>query len=518
LLPNTAGRRYPSYIIVNETGNVAWFTSPASHQISRLNWNTNKLDDWNLVNLNLMPFDLVMVGSAIFFTGLNASYFYRLDAATNSLTVYQIPLSIAGVGAVPARPGRIATNGTSLYMTDWKYDKLYEVPLAALVKAYIYPLVSNGLSWDVDVDPDENMWVTQPLSCLINEQLAHSTAKNQSQLNEAPPLTISPVSQIANKTTISVDIEVTPVTPSVYTGPEDVIADPLYVWSVPTSVTAVTMVPPPARPWDIAASDDDYAWYTEPIYNHIDVVKPDTNETLLYSIPTARSWPVCIDVQPTKGSNPYHVWFTEYLGSKIGELFNATYTDVRVCPSLPAQYPPPSPGSIRWTPGVEIWIDAPSNGYNATHHDSGERGATNHLYASVKNVGLVGVTTVTVKFYWYSSTSSLSANYIPLPPSAPSSSSWSLIGTTTISLAAGDTKDVYVEWSIPANMPYKITIGVQVSVGGDSNLYDNIGYCNFTLTSPTGAPAITLVGVGVGFAAGFVVMGVIALVTRKGKR
>jgi hypothetical protein len=67
-------------------------------------------------------------------------------------------------------------------------------------------------------------------------------------------------------------------------------------------------------------------------------------------------------------------------------------------------------------------------------------------------------------------------------------------------------------------MPYKITIGVQVSVGGDSNLYDNIGYCNFTLTSPTGAPAITLVGVGVGFAAGFVVMGVIALVTRKGKR
>jgi streptogramin lyase len=518
ILPTTTGRRFPTTIIVNETGKVVWFTNPASYQISRLNWSSNRLDDWNLVNLNIRPLDLVMVGSTIWFTAMNFSYFCRLDVPSNSLTLYSIRLNIAGIAPVPARPGRIATNGTSLYMTDWKYDNLYEVRLAALGNALVYPLVSNGLSWDVDVDPDENMWVTQVNTSLINEQLAHSNAKSTPQIYDEPPLSMGPVSQIINKTTISVRIEVTPVTPSVYPGPEDVIADPLYVWSVPTSVTAVTMVPPPARPWDIAASDDDYAWYTEPIYNHIDVVKPDTNETLLYSIPTAASWPVCIDVQLAQGLNPYHVWFTEYLGSKIGELFNATYADVRVCPSLPAQYPPPSPGSIRWTPGVEIWIDAPSNGYDATHHDSGERGATNHLYASVKNTGLVGVTSVSVKFYWYNSTSDLSSNYIPLPPGTPSPSKWALIGTTTISLAAGETKDVSVDWYIPSNNPAKITVGVQVSVGGDSNLYDNVGYCNFTLTTPTGAPSITLVGVGVGFAAGFVVMGVIALVTRKGKR
>jgi hypothetical protein len=404
-------------------------------------------------------------------------------------------------------------------MTDWKYDNLYEVRLAALGNALAYPLVSDGLSWDVDVDPDENIWVTQVNSSLINEQLAHSTAKSTPEIYDEAPISIGPASQIIEKKTISIRIELTTVTPSSYPGPEDVIEDPLVLWSVPTSVTAVTYVPPQARPWDIAASDDDYAWYTEPIYNHIDVVKPDTNETLLYSIPTAASWPVCIDVQPAQGLNPYHVWFTEYLSSKIGELFNATYTDVRVCPSLPAQYPPPSPGSIRWTPGVEIWIDAPSNGYNATHHDSGERGATNRLYASVKNMGSSSVTSVSVKFYRYNSTSSLSANYIPLPPSAPSSSSWALIGTAPIaSLAAGETTEVYVEWNIPSNMPYKITIGVQVSVGGDVDLYDNIGYCNFTLTSPTGAPSITLVGVGIGFVAGFVVMGVITLATRKGKR
>jgi len=520
LLPNTQGKRCPCYIIVNETQKVVWFTNPTSWQISRLNWSTNKLDDWNLVNFaggSVMPLDLVMVNNVIWFTGLNDTRFFRLNPATNVITAYTFSISIPGA-QVAARPTKIATNRTSLYMTDWKYDRLYEVKLATLVNVLVYPLFSNGFSWDVDVDPDNNVWVTQPLSSLINEQLAHSTAKDTRPLTEQTPQSISPVQNTLGKSTLDVDIELTPVTPSAYAGPQNVTADPLVVWRVPTGVTAVTYVPPPARPWEIATSEDGYAWFTEPIHNHVGVVKPDTNETLLYSVPTAASWTVCIDIQPGQAPNAYHVWFTEYLSGKIGELFNATFTDIRVCPTLPADYPPPDPGSIRWTPGVEIWFDAPSNGYDAAHHDSGERGATNHLYARVKNMGSSSLTSISVNFYWYHNTSvSIASNYIPLPPTTPSSQRWTLIGTATIaSLAAGSSTDVYVPWSISSNMPTSITVGVQVSVGSDSNLYDNIGYCNFTLTS-TSPLTLTLGGIAVGFAAGFGVMLVIALILRKRK-
>nr|MDO8133686.1 hypothetical protein [Candidatus Njordarchaeum guaymaensis] len=518
LLPNTQGKRCPSYIIVNETRKVVWFTDPTSRQISRLNWSSNKLDDWNLANFagGVMPLDLVMVNSTVWFTGLNDTRFFKLDVITNLITPYTITIPVAGTPGVPARPTKIATNGTSLYITDWKFDNIYEVRVASPVSALSYNLTANGFSWDIDVDPDDNMWVTQPLSSRINDQLAHSTAKALYQVEPITYPAVPPVQSTAVKNTFDVDIEVTPVTPSAFPGPEKVFKDPLWVWRVPTGVSAVTYVPPAARPWEIAASSDGYAWFTEPIHNHIGVVQPDTNMTLLYEVPTETSWAVCIDIEPSAAAEPYHVWFTEYIGARIGELFNATFTDIRVCPSLPAHYPPPDPGSIRWTPGTEIWFDAPSNGYDAAHHDTGERGATNHLYARVKNMGSSTLTSISVKFYWYHNTSvSISSNYIPLPPSTPSTQRWTLIGTATIaSLPAGNSTDVYVEWNISSNMPSSTTVGVQVSVGGDSNLYDNVGYCNFTLTFPT-TPLFSLPSIVIGFAAGFVLMAAIALVTRK---
>jgi hypothetical protein len=148
-----------------------------------------------------------------------------------------------------------------------------------------------------------------------------------------------------------------------------------------------------------------------------------------------------------------------------------------------------------------------------------ERGATNHLYARVKNMGTNTATSISAKFYYYNGTlASIASNYIPLPPGTPSSK-WILIGTAPIaSLTAGSSADVYVDWSIPANLPtYINVVGVQVSVTGDTNLYDNVGYRNFTLIPATAPPMFTIAGIGVGFAAGFVLMAAVALVIQKRK-
>jgi hypothetical protein len=123
-------------------------------------------------------------------------------------------------------------------------------------------------------------------------------------------------------------MQITPVTPTSFSGPLNVTGDPFVVWSIQTGIAAVTMVPPPARPWDVAASADGYAWFTEPINNHIGVIQPGpapafTGKILLYTVPTSQSLPLSMDIQP---GNPYHVWFTEYRSGQIGELFNASYT------------------------------------------------------------------------------------------------------------------------------------------------------------------------------------------------
>jgi hypothetical protein len=322
MLPNTAGKRSPLYIIANETQKVVWFTNPTSHQISRLNWSNNQLVDWNVVNLTIMPLDLVMQSSnVIWFTGVNDTGFFKLTVNTNTVTVYKM-LSKTG-GILDVRPTRITINGTCLFLTDIVYDKLYEVPLPAVSNALNYPLTHPGFSWDVDVDSGNNAWVTQPLSSLIDEQLAHSVNKSYYPVTPYQVLPIPPYTRILNRSTLDVTIQIAPVTPSAFSGPLNVTGDPFVVWSIQTGVTAVTMVPPPARPWDVAASADGYAWFTEPINNHIGVIQPDTNTTLLYTVPTSQSLPLSMDIQP---GNPYHVWFTEYRSGQIGELFNASYT------------------------------------------------------------------------------------------------------------------------------------------------------------------------------------------------
>jgi streptogramin lyase len=321
VLPNTSGKRSPLYITANETQKVVWFTNPTSHQISRLNWSNNQLDDWNLANLNILPLDLVMQSSnVIWFTGMNDTRFFKLQVNTNTFTGY---LMIGATGGPVAKPTRITINGTCLFLTDIVYDKLYEVPLPAVSTALNYPLTHPGFSWDVDVDSGNNAWVTQPLSSLIDEQLAHSVNKSYYRVTPNSLGSLPPGPQTLTPHILNVSIQITPVTPNSFSGPLNVTGDPFVVWSIPKGVTAVGFVPPPARPWDVAASADGYAWFTEPLNNHIGVIQPNTNKTLLYTVPTSQSLPLSMDIQL---GNPYHVWFTEYRSGQIGELFNASYT------------------------------------------------------------------------------------------------------------------------------------------------------------------------------------------------
>ena len=60
VLPNTGLKRSPLYIKVNATQKVVWFTNPTSFTISSLNYVTGQLVDYSLVNLNVMPLDLVL--------------------------------------------------------------------------------------------------------------------------------------------------------------------------------------------------------------------------------------------------------------------------------------------------------------------------------------------------------------------------------------------------------------------------------------------------------------------------
>jgi hypothetical protein len=328
VLPGTPGaviKRSPAYIIVDESQKVVWFTNPTSRQISRFNWSTNQLDDWDLTNLNIFPLDLVMKASNdIWFTALNDTRFFELKA--NTVFSYVIlGMSPAG-GQIPvAKPTRITLNSTCLFLTDFLHDKLYELPFPVL-KALNFPLTHPGFSWDVDVDSANNVWVTQPLSSLIDEQLVHSVNKSYYRVNSTS-VSITPETQFLQRTPLNVTVQIAPVTPSAYSGPLNITGDPYKVWSIPTGLGAVvTMVPPPARPWDVATSADGYAWFTEPFYNHVGVVQPNANRTLLYAVPTGQSLPLSMDIQPGNPSNSYHVWFTEYRSGQIGELFNASYT------------------------------------------------------------------------------------------------------------------------------------------------------------------------------------------------
>ena len=468
-LPSVAARRNPTHIIVDEKHTCVWFTCTGSFQLIRLNWSNNQIREWDLSQYGMMPFDLVMEHPSgfIWFTVYNSTKFCRLNVTSNWITVFTFQVTGA-----PGMLAQLGTNGTHLYMTDSALDNLYEASMSGLPSGgvRVYPLPSGGGSWGVAPDGDNNVWVTQPCNELVLEQLAGSTPKEILPVDEIN-IHCPPGERYIPRQTLEIPITITPVTATEFTTPPNITSDPLAMWPVPTA---------PSRPLGIAVDRDGYAWFTEPDGDQIGVVGPAENKTWEYPIPTVNCLPSYITITPSE-----HVWFAEYATGKFGELFSESFKDVRVCPSLPPDYPPPPPGSIRWTvePGAEIWVDAPSNGYDPSHHDHPEQGATNHLYAKVKNLGSVTATNILVKFYYHNMSLGF-AQFIPLPPTAPSSLHWIYIGTAVIaSLAPMAETDVYVNWTIGANISIHQCIGVQVTCPGDINLYDNIAYRNFIVVT-----------------------------------
>ncbi len=471
--------RGPAHIIVDDAHTCVWFTDYVSMQISRLNWTTNLLTDWTILrNLNIHPWDLLMDPATghIWFTGLNSSKFCEMNPLNGFLIIYNLVVLGATGGPLPVGLAEMKPSGASFYMTDLRLDYLYRVqfnnPGAG---ASVYPLVAGGSSLALALDSKQDVWVTQPTNDLVNEQLAGSNYKKTGSITSIQR-TLVDDKNIVDPKSIGIQIQLTPVRPKEYSTPPQVIGDPLNVWNVPSS---------PSGPWGIDIDTNDSAWYAEYTGNQIGLILPPSNKTLEFTVPTTNSHPLYLTV-PRTSMPPFpatHVWFTEFTGGKVGELFTGTYVDVRVAPSIASQYPPPVPGSIRWTaePGAEIWIDAPSNGYSSAHHDVPERGVLNHLYARVTNLGISTATDVVVKFYYHNMSVSF-AQFIPLPPSTPLSSVWIPIGSTTIaSLAPSLSTDVYVNWTITSTVPDHFCIGVQAVATGDVDLYDNVAYRNFEI-------------------------------------
>jgi streptogramin lyase len=474
-LPNIIGKRNPSQIITDTAHTCAYFTNYYSRQLSQLNWTSNWLVDWPLGNYGLVPWDLVMDKNGdIWFTSINSTMFGRLNPTTNLLTLWSLP-----IGTAPSALFEIATNGSSVYMTDYKLDNLYELRVATFPASglLVYPLPVGGLAACVASDPANNIWVTQPVGKVVDEQMAGSNYKQKLDLS-GWSTTTSPEWTALNRLTIDVRIQLATVTADTYATEPEVIADPLNVFHVPT-----------AMPWSIATGIEPFAWFTQPWGNQIGAIDPASSKTWEYTLPTANALPLYITVLPSLAIEPEHVWFTEPPVGKIGELFEGIFVDVRVCPSRPPQYPPPNPGSIRWTwePGAEIWIDAPSNGFNPLDHDIPERPAINHLYAKVKNQGTSDATNVLVKFYYFNMSVGF-PEFIPLPPAAPSTTYWVFIGSVNIaSLPASAETSVYVDWNVNSSVPDHQCIGVQVGCAADINLYDNVAYRNFDVVSVGGA-------------------------------
>jgi streptogramin lyase len=478
--PLPGEKRGPSQIITDTAHACVWFTDYYSKQISRLNWTTNALDDWPVGIWGMQPWDLVMDNKGyIWFTAFNGSVFARLDPATNQLGVFAPP-----IGTAPPTIHEIATNGTNIYLTDYSLDNLYEFRAATFPGSglHVFPQKAGGLSACLTCDPANNVWVTEPGLKLVAEQLAGSNPKTPLSVTEGGG-TLSPVHTILNRQTLDIRIRKAGVKGATFSAEPEVIADPLYLFPVEAFA-----------PWSIATGSEAFAWFTQPFGNQIGAVDPAAKKTWEYTLPTANALPLYITVVPSPAIEADHVWFTEPSVGQIGELLESAFVDVRVCPSLAPQYPPPSPGSIRWTwePGAEIWIDAPSNGYNSLDHDTPEHGVVNHVYARVTNLGSTPATGVLAKFYYHNMSLGFS-EWIPLPPTAPSPAHWTFIGSTTILLLdAGMTTDVYVDWTIGASVPLHQCIGVQVTYTGDVDLYDNVAYRNFIIARTSGSAGTPL--------------------------
>lgn len=471
-LPNTAGKRGPSHIIVHDANTTVWFCCPLSGQISSLNWTSNQLTDWNVFQWNLVPWDLVLdFQGDIWATSYNQSRLICIP--TPNMVVIQTMVAVGG-----PTPGlaEIATNGTFLFMSDLVLDQLYFVPPARPIGAVLFNTLEPGTKPSVGVAEDgSNVWVTQPTANLISEQKAGSWIKYAYDATYDDFLAVKVYSTVTPHA-LAIPVNIQPIRAVEYSTAPDVIGDPIWLWPVPSS---------PSGPWAVDVDYGGYAWFTEVLGRQIGAVSPGENKTWEYNLPIYPAYPLDIIVVPQLVIQPDHIWFTIPTASRFGELFKDYAKDVRVCPLQPPVYPPPDPGSIRWTwePGAEIWIDAPSNGYDPTHHDAPERNCTNHLYARVKNVGTDTATSIQVKFYFHNMSLGF-GEWISPHGTAPSSSHWTFIGTYNIpSLVSGAQMDVFVDWSIGPTTPSHQCVGVQVICADDINHYDNVAYRNFIMAT-----------------------------------
>jgi streptogramin lyase len=466
-LPSGWGGWKPTHIVTDTDNHIVWFCCPGNQAVCRLNWLSHQMDVFSIGFLGLYPWDLVLLSNGLlWFTCYNSTTFCMLNQ-TNFLHTYTFS---AAVGAPQGCLTEIDTDDTHLYMTDFIYNNLYETVWNTVTTTGVdvYPLEPNGGSLCVDHDSQGNVWVTQPQNELINEQLAGSSPKFNYNI-EPSGWQLNPPLFYLNQTQVNVTITLTTIAAAQYERAPTIKGDPLAIWSVPTN---------PSKPWGLVIDYDDYAWFTEPGSNQIGVINPLLNQTWEYPLPTPWAGPAYLTVPENE-----HIWFTEYTIGAFGEIFTDTFTDIRVCPSIPPHYPPPPPGSIRWThePGAEIWVDAPGNGYDPTHHDIPQLSATNRLYARVKNMGSTTATNIVVRFYAHNMSLGF-GSWIPLPPANPDPMHWTLIDTYVISsLAAGTFTDVFVDWVLPASAPTHQCIGVQVVKNDDINLYDNVAYRNFAI-------------------------------------
>ncbi len=479
-LPNYFGTRNPLCIYVNDVNKTVWFTNPGSGQVSFIDYFSNTLVDWN-VSFWGIPGDIECLPSGdVVFTFINSTRFGILNPLPPfPISIYQI--SVVG-GPVPGGGAlaKIAHNSTHYYFTDSQNDCIYEFLDGVqpwMTGANVYPLLPDGQTHDINLDIDENIWVTQPGSDTVIQQLTGSQAKEW-DTELFWETYVEPNVYDLDPVEYDIPIKLTPIRATTFDTPPTVHYDPFLAYSVPTV---------PSIPVGIATDNNGYAWFTCPGDNKMCAIDPSpTNVTYEYLLPT----PNCLPLYTTI-SDDDNVWFTEFATSTWGEIFYDDFVDIRVCPSRPKHYPPPNPGSIRWTwePGAEIWVDAPSNGYNPSDHDKPERPGVNHVYARVKNLGTTTATNINVSFFYHNMSLGF-AQWIPLSAD-PSPTAWFYIDSYIIaSLAPGAQVDVYVDWTIPSTAPIHQCIGVQAKCGSEINYYDNICYRNLDiLTALAGAPA-----------------------------
>ncbi len=242
--PLPESSRYLSHIIYddeNENESVLWFTSSKNAHISKLNPTTNMLTDWPLMGYGIFPWDLVMDNQGrIWFTDGDDSTFCRLEFGVNHTTLVKYTFDLPEAGLF-----EIDTNGSSLYMTDRTLNNLYEY-LIESEELLVYPQFANGSgTYSVSVDTENNIWTTQPLADVINDQIYPSESKTtldvviEYEAVDAVHHYIEPFEVYTPIHTSVVQGIVTNSTPEIF-------GDPIAVYNVPTAES---------RPYSITTDD-----------------------------------------------------------------------------------------------------------------------------------------------------------------------------------------------------------------------------------------------------------------------